>query len=402
VHERATVISPPPPPTDGTRAQVQRKAASPTRVIIAGGGTGGHIFCALAIAEGLERGLPDVELLLVGAKGGLEVQAAAGAGYPIQTVWMSGLERRLTPFKLARNLLLPLKLVVSKHQAHRILDDYRPDIVIGVGGYASGPLLAEAARLGISTVIHEANALPGLANRYLAKKASAICIGCPEAARYFPVGRSVLTGNPIRSVFTDAPLPSRSEARRRLGLDPEKTTLLVVGGSLGTDRLNTWVIDQQRRFAGEGLQVLWQCGRANHEACRGHLVDGLSVHLVPFLDDMAGAYAAADVVVAAAGAFTLAELAFFAKPAVIVPDREVSEDHQARNADLFEQKGAAICHTDRTNENLWAKVTTLVRDPELMKALGTQIFKLARPDAVGLIVAEVVKLRAGRTLPVKR
>jgi UDP-N-acetylglucosamine--N-acetylmuramyl-(pentapeptide) pyrophosphoryl-undecaprenol N-acetylglucosamine transferase len=365
----------------------------PARIVIAGGYTGGHTFCALALAEGLRRRLPGVEILLAGASGGLEVQLAAAAGYPIATVWTSGIERALTARAIARNLLLPLKVLVSHVEARRILARFRPDAAVGVGGYASAAVLAEAQRAGIPTLIHEANVQPGITNRLLGWRADLICLGNAETRAAFHRSRTLVTGNPVRAAIA-APPPARTAARARLGLAPDRRTLLVLGGSLGASRLNAWVLAQQRRFAQHGLQVLWQAGRA-HAALYHARLGAPEVLMVPFLDDMPAAYAAADLVVAAAGAFTLAELTCLGKPALIVPAREVSEDHQARNARELERRGAAV-YLGADDGELFERAVALASDDVELRALGKRMLALGRPDATALIVAEVARL-AGRT-----
>jgi UDP-N-acetylglucosamine--N-acetylmuramyl-(pentapeptide) pyrophosphoryl-undecaprenol N-acetylglucosamine transferase len=365
----------------------------PARIIIAGGYTGGHTFCALAIAEGLRSALPGVDILLAGATGGLEVQLAGAAGYPIATVWASGIERAFTPRAVARNLLLPLKVLVSRFEARTILTRFRPDAAVGVGGYASAAVLAEAQRARVPTLIHEANVQAGITNRLLGRRADVICLGSEQTRAVFRRGRTVVTGNPVRATLAAASTLGRPAARARLGLAPDRRTILVLGGSLGTSRLNDWVLGQQRRFDPLGLQVLWQAGRAHADAYRPRL-EGAGIHLVPFLDDMATAYAAADLVVAAAGAFTVAELTCLGKPALIVPAREVSEDHQARNARDLERRGAAVCLSADDRE-LFDRAVALAADDVELRALGKRMLALARPDATARIVAEVARL-AGR------
>jgi UDP-N-acetylglucosamine--N-acetylmuramyl-(pentapeptide) pyrophosphoryl-undecaprenol N-acetylglucosamine transferase len=360
------------------------------RVIIAGGYTGGHIYCALAIAQGLRRALARVDVLMAGARGGLETRLADAAGFPVATVWISGIERALTPAALARNLLLPLKVVVSQVQAGRILDRFRPHAVVGVGGYASAPVLAAAQQARIPTLVHEANALPGLTNLLLGRHADLVCLGDAEAAAAFPAGRTVVTGNPVRAGLT-VPLDG-PEARARLGL-PDGRTLLVLGGSLGAARLNEWVLGQQRRFAGQGLQVLWQCGAAHADRCRARL-EAPGVHLTPFLHDMPTAYAAADLVVAAAGAFTLAELTCLGKPAVIVPARDVAEDHQSHNARALARHGLSVSQ-DESDERLFERVAALAASPRALAEAGARMRALAQPEATERVVAAIVRLCGG-------
>lgn len=360
-------------------------------MVIAGGYTGGHIYCALALAEGLRKAHPRTEILLAGARGGLETRTAAAAGYPIATVWIDGIDRRRTPAGIARNLLLPLKVVVSQVQAGRILDRFRPHAVVGVGGYASAPVLAAAQAARVPTLIHEANARPGITNLLLGQKADRVCLGSALAATFFPAGRTRLTGNPVRAdLLAPVGIDARA-ARARLGLE-DRRTLLVLGGSLGTSRLNRFMLGQQQRFAGHGLQVLWQCGPAHADACRAQL-RAPDVRLVPFLDDMPAAYAAADLVVAAAGAFTVAELGCLGKPAIIVPARDVSEDHQSHNARALVAQGLRVW-LDDDDDRLFAEAVALAADDGALLALGARMRGLARPDATAAVVAAIAGLWA--------
>lgn len=391
--DRAGEGPPPPGPERDVPRAKRPGGGHPVRVIISGGWTGGHVFCALAILEALRRARPEVEVLLVGSRAGIEVGLAREAGVALETVWISGIDRKWTWRALARNLTLPVKAAVAWSQARRIVARFRPTVVIGVGAYASAPLVAEAQRLGLPTLIHEANALPGIANRLLGLGARVICLGTPEAAEHFRWSRArkVVTGTPVRCSVTAARTLSRTAARARAGLDPARRTLLVLGGSLGSRHLNDWVIQQQRAFGERDLQVLWQSGQAHHQACRARLTDDRrnNLHLVPFLDDMATAYAAADLVVAGAGALSVAELAALAKPAVFVPDRGVTDDHQTRNTARVEAAGGAVCLDDALDGRLFERVAALLVDDEALHALGTRLATLASPDAAARIVAEI-------------
>ncbi len=295
---------------------------------------------------------------------------------------------------------MPLKLLVSWWQVRAILERFHPHVVVGVGGYASGPMVAVAARAGIPTLIHEANVRPGIANGLLSRWVDVICVGFESASAYFPVARTVFTGNPIRDgLSTWVPL---AKTRATFGLAPGVKTLLVMGGSLGARHLNAWVLGNQRRFAARGVQVLWQSGRAHFEACQRELVHAEGVRLVPFIDDIATAYATADLVLASAGALTLAELAVLEKPVILVPDRNVSEDHQTSNAQELQRRGAAICHAGElggdAGDSLFELVAALIHDQQRLRALGTGIGKLGKPDAGTRIVAQVARL-AGLGMP---
>ena len=366
----------------------------PLRVVLAGGFTGGHIFCSLAIARALREASPETAIVIVGARGGMEIPIARAAGLDVETVWLDGLERRLTARAVARSLLLPVKVAVSLAQARRILRRFRADVVVGVGAYVSFPVLAMAASIGVPVLVHEANARPGVANQLLARVADVMCVGMAPAASAFPAARRVVhTGNPIRAELT-APLPSVAEARRRLGLAPERTTVLVMGGSLGASRLNDWMLAVGGRLAASPHQVLWQTGRAHFDGCLARGGAREHVHPVPFLDDMPAAYAAADLVVAGAGAMTLSELTFLAKPAVIVPDRNVSEDHQTPNADVIRGHGGVVWDRPALDQQLTERVEQLLQDQLARRALGERMGALALPGAAARIAAEIAALAA--------
>jgi len=367
------------------------------RVVIAGGWTGGHLFCALAVAEALRRREPATALVLVGGRGGMEESLIRAAGFPVATVVAETVGRRPTWESLAQNLALPFKLAVGGFQALRLLRSFRPDVVVGVGAYVSLPVVAVAQTLAIPTLLHEANARPGLANRVLARRAKVICIGSDQAGHAFARGpRLVTTGNPVRSAVAAAATLSPVDARTRLGLDPLRPTVLIMGGSLGTVRINDWVLAHARALIADGSQVLWACGRAHFGDCQARLGSAanprLVPFLVPFLEDMAAAYAAADLVVAGAGASTVAELACLGKAAVFIPDPTVTEDHQTRNATALRAAGAEVCSDGTLGVPLVLRVQALLADPERRRVLGTRLAGLAHPDAAGAIAAEVVHL----------
>jgi UDP-N-acetylglucosamine--N-acetylmuramyl-(pentapeptide) pyrophosphoryl-undecaprenol N-acetylglucosamine transferase len=366
-------------------------AAAP-RVVIAGGWTGGHLFCALAIAEALRRRDPATQLVLVGARGGREEGLIRAAGFPVETVVAAPLARGHSLSALAQNGLLPLKLAVGGVQALRLLRSFRPDVVVGVGAYVSVPVVAMAQALRIPTLLHEANAQPGMANRLLARGAAVVCVGGePAVAAFARAARVVVTGNPVRPAVASA-VPWAAAARARLGLDPARTTLLITGGSLGSARLNDWVLAHAAELTCDGAQVLWQCGSAHLAACQRRLGDAANLRLAPFLDDMATAYGAVDLVVAGAGASTIAELACLRKAAVFVPDPGVTEDHQTRNAEALRAAGASICDDASLGEGLVRQVRALLADAQQRRALGERLALLARPDAADVVAAEVVRL----------
>ena len=380
-------------------------SAGAPRVLVAGGFTGGHLFTAVAIAEAIRRRAPGAEICLGGARGGMEVGLARAAGLPVETVWLDGIARGRGIEALARNGVLPLKLAIALGQARRIIERCRPDVVVGVGAYVSFPFVAMAAWRGLPTLLHEANAVPGVANALLSRWTDVICVGLADAGPRFPrqarraagarpARRIVETGTPVRPELAGARALSAADARARLGLDPAKSTLLVVGGSLGSSALNAWMVQEGRRLTGEppGPQILWQSGRAHLADCRARLGEVPGVHLVAFLDDVGPAYVAADLVVAGAGAGTLSELALFGQAAVIVPDRAVSEDHQLANAEAVGRAGAPVWTDRGLGPAFTERVRALIGDPDGRRAAGAAMARLARPEAAETVAAEIVAL----------
>jgi len=371
-----------------------------SRVLIAGGFTGGHLFTAVAIAEAIRRRAPAAEVRLGGTRGGMEVGLARDAGLPVETVWLDGIARGRSLEALARNCALPVKLAIALGQARAIIERFRPDVIVGVGAYVSFPFVAMAAWRGVPTLLHEANAIPGVANALLSRWTDVICVGLADAGPRFPGARRarriVETGTPVRSDLAGARALTPAEARARLGLDPARRTLLVVGGSLGSSALNAWMSQEGRRLDpgldGDAAQILWQCGRAHLADCRARLGDAPGVVLVPFLDDVGAAYAAADLVIAGAGAATLSELALFAKAALIVPDRAVSEDHQLANAQAVGRAGAAAWTDRALGAAFTARVRALWSDAEALHATSAALARLGRPSAADTVAAEILAL----------
>ncbi|MEY4135050.1 MAG: undecaprenyldiphospho-muramoylpentapeptide beta-N-acetylglucosaminyltransferase [Saprospiraceae bacterium] len=360
------------------------------KVIISGGGTGGHIFPAIAIADAIRAKMPRAEILFVGAKGKMEMDRVPQAGYPIKGLWISGFQRSLD----ARNLLFPLKLLSSLISAFGILRSFRPDVVIGVGGYASGPLLEVAVRLKIPALIQEQNSYAGATNRILARKVQKICVAYPDMDRYFPAEKLRLTGNPVRKAVYSHPVP-RGEARAFFGLDPEKPTLLVFGGSLGAHSLNTAMAESSARLLQRpDIQVIWQCGQSHYarfRECPAALLP--QVCLLPFLERMDMAYAAADVVACRAGALTISELCILGKAAVLVPSPYVAEDHQTKNAEALVIRGAAkMVKNESAGKIMLPVAIELLTDTELRHSLERNIRALAQPDAAEAIADEAIAL----------
>ncbi len=360
------------------------------KAIISGGGTGGHIFPAIAIADELKRRFENIDLLFVGAEGRMEMERVPKAGYPIEGLWISGLQRRLT----WKNFLFPIKLVHSLMKARKILKRFRPNVVIGVGGYASGPTLYQASKMGIPSLIQEQNSFPGITNKWLAKTVDRICTSYDHMDKWFPISKIKLTGNPIRKELLESS-NDRSEAVQYFGLNPDRKTILVVGGSLGARTLNESVEMQREAIIAEPkVQVLWQVGRSYFQEfskLQAHTLD--QVAMVPFIDRMDLAYVAADLVIARAGALTVSELCWMAKASVLVPSPYVAEDHQTKNAQsLVDNNAAILVPDDRARSELIAVALELIHDNEKCKNLRNNIFQLAKPDATERIVDEIIKL----------
>lgn len=366
--------------------------ARPLRVLISGGGTGGHIFPALSIANAIEREIPGSEILFVGAENRMEMKRVPAAGYEIIGLPVAGFDRR----HLWRNFGVLLKLWKSLRLARRVVRTFKPDIAIGVGGYASGPTLKAAQRAGVPTLLQEQNSYAGVTNKLLAAKAKAICVAYPGMERFFPADRIVMTGNPVRKAILE-PGMSQSEAKEKLGFKPDKALVLVTGGSLGAGTLNNVMLKAiaDGSAAKVDFQILWQCGGAHIARCREAVGDKLpeNVVLTDFVSDMAVAYRAADLVVARAGAGTISELELLGKPSILVPSPNVAEDHQRHNAEALADRGAADMVLDAdAGERLWTDIQTIVENPDTLQLLSENISKLALRDSDMLIVEQVRKI----------
>lgn len=357
------------------------------RVIISGGGTGGHIFPAISIANEIKLRYPEAEILFVGAQDRMEMQKVPEAGYPIEGLWISGLQRRLT----VKNLLFPVKLVKSLWKARDIIRKFRPDVVIGTGGFASGPLLQMANRDKIPTLIQEQNSYPGITNKLLAKEANIICTAYPDMNRFFPAEKIILTGNPVRQDLLNVE-KKREEAVKFFGIDPDKKTVLVLGGSLGARKINELIEENLKEFRKKDLQVLWQTGSLYYEEYKHHgKLD--FVQTFDFLKRMDLAYAAADVIISRAGAGTVSELCVVGKPVVFIPSPNVAEDHQTKNAMSVAEKDAAVVLSESHLEQGFRSLFfPLVQSDEKLESLGRNIKKLEKPFATANIVNEVEKL----------
>ena len=362
------------------------------RIIISGGGTGGHIFPALSIANYLRELRPDAEILFVGAEGKMEMERVPAAGYKIIGLPVAGLQRSLS----LKNLALPFKVLRSIRKAGAILKEFKPDVAVGVGGFASGPLLWSASRRGIPCLIQEQNSYAGLTNKILGKRAAKICTAYEGMERFFPADRILLTGNPIRSEIAPATEAQREEGYRFYGLDPRKKTLFVVGGSLGCGTLNRVMRDWvENRAATASYQVIWQCGKYYKAGVDAFMAGRDIPNLVytDFISRMDLAYAVADLLVSRAGAGTISELCVAGKPTIFVPSPNVAEDHQTHNAMALVHKDAALMVRDADAQaRLLDTAEALLADQARLDALKTNILKLGRKDASEVIAREVLKL----------
>lgn len=350
------------------------------KFIISGGGTGGHIFPAIAIADELKRRIPDADILFVGAKDRMEMQKVPQAGYPIEGLWISGIQRKIT----LQNLLFPLKFISSLLKSRSIIKRFKPDAVIGTGGFASGAVVKVAGEMGIPTFIQEQNSYAGITNKMLSKKAKKICVAYDAMEQFFPKEKIVKTGNPIRDGLLDI-AKHRTEGLTYFQLNPEQKTLLVLGGSLGARRINQLVEEQLPLFEKLGVQVLWQCGKLYYEEYKKY--ESERVKVLAFIDKMELAYAVADVIISRAGASSVSELCVVGKPVIFIPSPNVAEDHQTKNARAIEQKQAAILIRETDLGTTFATTfTELINDEAKQQSLSRHIKTLALPNATEEIV----------------
>lgn len=362
----------------------------PYRLIISGGGTGGHIFPAVAIANEFRDRYPDADILFVGATGRMEMTRVPEAGYRIKGLWISGLQRRLT----WSNLLFPLKVAVSFWKARRIVKDFKPDVVVGTGGYASGPIMMAATSAGVPTVIQEQNSFAGLANKQVAGKASRICVAYEGMDKYFPKDKIVLTGNPVRKDILSTG-EKRKAAFAHFGFDEKIRTLLIIGGSLGARTINESLLLNIDKLVDAGVQVIWQTGRGYFEAYKAKLskVDLRRIRVQDFVREMDLAYAVADVVISRSGALAVSELCIALKPCILVPSPNVAEDHQTKNAMALVSKDAAVMVLDREAETILVdEALKLLFDDQRCQRLRQNIKALAKPNATSDIVNEIEKI----------
>jgi UDP-N-acetylglucosamine--N-acetylmuramyl-(pentapeptide) pyrophosphoryl-undecaprenol N-acetylglucosamine transferase len=358
------------------------------KVIISGGGTGGHIFPAIAIANALKSSNANVEILFVGAEGRMEMEKVPAAGYRIIGLPVAGLQRRLT----LKNFTLPVKLIRSMNKAAKIVEDFKPDIVVGVGGYASAPTLWQAQRMGIPTLIQEQNSYAGMTNKFLSKKASAVCVAYQKMERFFPEDKILLTGNPVRQDLFDLDT-IRNEALQFFGIDAGLPVVLALGGSLGARTINESIAGSLNVFEKNGVQLIWQTG-SNYFDTAATLVEGKpSVKVFDFIYKMNYAFSAADIIISRAGAGTISELCIAGKPAALVPSPNVAEDHQTKNAMALANKNAAIMiKDDDARTNLIATVMELIDDQPRIEELKHNISALAMPEAAQEIANRILMI----------
>ncbi|TDR24060.1 undecaprenyldiphospho-muramoylpentapeptide beta-N-acetylglucosaminyltransferase [Flavobacterium cheniae] len=356
------------------------------RFIISGGGTGGHIYPAVAIANELKNRFPDAEFLFVGAKDKMEMQKVPQAGYAIKGLWISGIQRKLT----LDNAMFPLKLASSMWNSFKIIKSFKPDVVIGTGGFASGAVLKAASMLNIPTVIQEQNSYPGITNKLLAKRANKICVAYENLERFFPKDKMILTGNPVRQDLINE--ASKSEAIAYFNLDANKKTLLVLGGSLGARRINQLIEKELDFLLSQNIQIIWQCGKLYLNDYSKY-TEKDNVQVVAFIDRMDLVYAAADVVISRSGASSVSELCIVGKPTIFIPSPNVAEDHQTKNAKAISDKNGAILIKESELETQFETIfSDLISNESKKSELSQNIKKLAKPNATKDIVEEIIKL----------
>ena len=360
------------------------------RVIISGGGTGGHIFPAVSIANAIKVIRPDAKILFVGALGRMEMQRVPAAGYEIKGLPICGFDRK----NLLKNFKVLYKIWKSQRMAKQIIKDFKPQVAVGVGGYASGPTLNKAAAMGIPCLIQEQNSYAGVTNKLLAKKAAKICVAYEGMERFFPAEKIILTGNPVRQALLDTTI-TREDAIKELGFNPSKKVILLVGGSLGARTINESVLQHLDIVKETDVQFIWQTGKYYHseitERLRGQDLPNLKV--MDFISDMGAAYKAADLVISRAGASSISEFCLIGKPVILVPSPNVAEDHQTKNALALANRDAAIYVKDaEAPATLLELAVKTVNDEKKLKSLSENVLKLALPDSADIIAKEVIKL----------
>ena len=361
------------------------------RIIISGGGTGGHIFPAVSIANAIKELRPDTDILFVGAEGRMEMHRVPAAGYPIKGLPVAGFDRK----NLLKNIPVLIKLFKSQRLARKIVKDFDPHAAVGVGGYASGPTLKVAGSMGIPTLLQEQNSYAGVTNKLLAKNAKKICVAYEGMERFFDKNKIILTGNPVRQGLRNHQT-TREEAIASFGLNPNKRTVLILGGSLGARTINQCLMNHLDKVKASGVQFIWQTGKIYIDEARAAVAQAEELpmlHVTDFISDMANAYSAADLVISRAGAGSISEFCLLQKPVILVPSPNVSEDHQTKNALALVNKNAALYVKDaEANDQLLDKAIDAVNQPELLKNLSKNIAELAFTDSANVIAKEVIKL----------
>ena len=372
-----------------------KKMDSNLRIIISGGGTGGHIFPAISIANAIKAKHPDAQILFVGALGRMEMQRVPAAGYEIKGLPICGFDRK----HLLKNIVVLFKIWKSQHMAKKIIKDFKPMAAVGVGGYASGPTLNQCAAMGIPCLIQEQNSYAGVTNKLLAKKASKICVAYEGMDRFFPADKIIMTGNPVRQNVLQTDI-TKEEARKAFGLEPDKKTILVVGGSLGARTVNESIINHLDIVENADVQIIWQTGKYYNKA----IMDTLAQHkpiknlkVMDFISDMGAAYRAADLVISRAGASSISEFCLIGKPVILVPSPNVAEDHQTKNALALVNKDAALYVKDiEAPDTLLNTALKTVNDEAKLASLSENIKKLGLKNSADVIADEVIKLATGK------
>ncbi|WP_405250771.1 undecaprenyldiphospho-muramoylpentapeptide beta-N-acetylglucosaminyltransferase [Dokdonia sp. Asnod3-C12] len=356
------------------------------KVILSGGGTGGHIYPAIAIAKEIQRRHPDAQFLFVGASDRMEMEKVPQAGFEIEGLWIAGIQRKLT----VDNLMFPFKLISSLMKSRKIIKKFKPDVVIGTGGFASGPLLKMATIAGIPAVIQEQNSYAGITNKLLGKSVRKVCVAYDDMQRFFPSEHIVKTGNPVRADLLDIE-SKRSTAFAKYDLSHSSKVVLIIGGSLGARAINELIEKQLPFFKRKGVQVLWQTGKLYYDKYKHHQADGVQV--MAYIDQMDMAYAAADIIISRAGAGSVSELCVVGKATIFIPSPNVAEDHQTKNAQAIEKTGAAILIAEKDLDKKFELVFKgLLNDEKVCFELGRKIKTLALPNATADIVDEVEQL----------
>ncbi len=356
-------------------------------IIISGGGTGGHVFPAISIAQALKEKRPGANILFVGARGRMEMKKVPEAGFPIEGLPVSGFVRKLS----LKNIKVLINLFKSLRLAKRIIKEFRPDVVVGVGGYASGPVLRKASQQGIPTLIQEQNSYAGITNKLLAAKAKKICVAYEGMEKYFPADKILLTGNPVRKDFFSLQA-DKEEALQYFGFPDGEKVVLVLGGSLGARSINEALLKDHGKLLEQGIDIIWQTGKYYYQGVKEKVEDN-KIYITDFIQRMDYAYALAKVIVSRAGAGTISELCIVGKPVILVPSPNVAEDHQTRNAESLEKIDAGLKVADQqAKETLIPRVLELIQNPGKKEELSTNIKKMARPNAAGEIAGEILKL----------